>query len=302
MRFGLLGTGYWAAETQAAALAAHPDAEFVGVWGRTQARAAAVAKRYAVGAYADVDALFADVDAVAVALPPDVQAPLAARAAEAGLHLLLDKPLALSTVEADRVVEAVDRKGLASVVFFTNRFCANVDAFLRRAALAGGWHGARATMLASIFQPGSPYGGSAWRRERGGLWDVGPHALSVILPVLGPVVEVAAMGAPHDTAHVLLRHAAGAVSGMSLSLDVPPDGTAFEFVLFGDGGVETVPAGDATAVEAFGAAIGELARASEGGSAGASSSHPCDVRFARDVVAILEAAELARREARTVSL
>jgi hypothetical protein len=31
LRFGLLGTGYWAAETQGAALAVHPQAEFVGV-------------------------------------------------------------------------------------------------------------------------------------------------------------------------------------------------------------------------------------------------------------------------------
>src|SRR6185295_18080660 len=92
LKFGLLGTGYWAAETQAAALAAHPDAEFVGVWGRDPAKAQALADRYGVRAYGGVDALIADVDAVAVALPPDVQGELAARAAEAGRHLLLDKP------------------------------------------------------------------------------------------------------------------------------------------------------------------------------------------------------------------
>ena len=73
----------WAAETHAAALAAHPDAEFVGVWGRDPAKVDALAGRYGVGAYHDVDALFADVDAVAAALPPDVQADLAVRAATA---------------------------------------------------------------------------------------------------------------------------------------------------------------------------------------------------------------------------
>ncbi|MEK8169577.1 hypothetical protein NKH77_06515 [Streptomyces sp. M19] len=45
MRFGLLGTGHWAAATQGAALAAHPDAELVGVWGRDPAKAAALAGR-----------------------------------------------------------------------------------------------------------------------------------------------------------------------------------------------------------------------------------------------------------------
>jgi predicted dehydrogenase len=296
MRFGLFGTGYWAAETQAAALAAHPDAVFVGVWGRNPAKAEALAQRYAVRAYRDVDALIGDVDAVAVALPPDVQAPLAARAAEAGRHLLLDKPLALSMADAQRVVDAVERRGLASVVFFTNRFFPNVDAFLREAVEAGGWHGGRATMLGSIFHPGSPYGGSTWRRRWGGLWDVGPHALSVLVPVLGPVVEAAAMDAPHDTTQVLLRHAAGPVSAMVLSLDAPPNGTVFEFAFFGTGGVAAVPSGDGTVVEAFARAIGDVVRVAGDGA----TMHPCDVRFGRDVVATLQAADLARRERRTV--
>jgi predicted dehydrogenase len=151
-------------------------------------------------------------------------------------------------------------------------------------------------MLASIFQPGNPYGASAWRRRWGGLWDVGPHALSVIAPVLGPVVEVAAMDAPHDTTQVLLRHAAGPVSGMVLSLDAPPDGTVFEFAFFGAEGVATVPSGEDTVVGAFSTAIGDLMRAARDGA----TAHPCDVRFGRDVVATLQAADLARRERRTV--
>src|SRR5437763_1145566 len=84
LRFGLLGTGYWAAETHAAGLHRHPDAQFVGVWGRNPAKAEALAARYGVRAYPDVDALIADVDALAVALPPDIQAEMALRAARAG--------------------------------------------------------------------------------------------------------------------------------------------------------------------------------------------------------------------------
>ena len=95
MRFGVLGTGFWARVVHAAALAAHPSAELVGVWGRDLAKAKAVGAEFDVPGYGDVDALLADVDAVAVALPPDVQAPLAVRAAEAGKHLLLEKPIAL---------------------------------------------------------------------------------------------------------------------------------------------------------------------------------------------------------------
>ena len=285
-----MGTGYWAAETQAAGLAAHPDADFVGVWGRRPEAAAALADRYRVRAFERVDELIDAVDAVAVALPPDVQAELAVRAAEAGRHLLLDKPLALSTAAADRVLAAVERHRLASVVFFTNRFYANVDAFLRDAAAADGWDGARVTMLVSIFQPPSPYRSSPWRREKGALWDIGPHALSIVVPVLGPVTAVAAMEGPRDASHLLLRHAGGAATTFSLTLDAPPDGTVHELVLYGRDGQARVPAGDASQAEAFTVAVGHLVRASAGG-----DPHPCDARFGREVVAVLAAAETARR-------
>jgi predicted dehydrogenase len=298
MRFGLLGTGYWAAETQGAALARHPDAEFAGVWGRNPAKAGVLADRYGVRAYRDLDDLLAEVDAVAVALPPDVQADLAVRAADAGRHLLLDKPVALSVDAANRVVAAVDRAGVASLVFFTNRFQPEIDAFLRSKAEAGGWGGARVAMLGSIFAPGSPYAGSAWRREHGGLWDVGPHALSLVMPVLGEVERVAAMAGPHDTAHVLVGHRGGAVSTLALSLDAPLAATAQETIFFGEAGFAAVPRPERDAVAAFGTAISQLVADVGAGR----TSHPCDVRFGRDVVAILAAAEQAIREASVVRL
>src|SRR5258705_258539 len=100
MRFGLVGPGYWARETHAAALAAHPDVELVGVWGRSAAKAEELARTHAARAYRDPDQLFDAVDAVAFAVPPAVQAELAVRAAEHGCHLLLDKPVALTSAAA----------------------------------------------------------------------------------------------------------------------------------------------------------------------------------------------------------
>jgi predicted dehydrogenase len=290
LRFGLLGTGYWAAHTHAAALAAHPGVDFVGVWGRDPAKAADLARRYAVRPYGSVDALLAAVDAVAVALPPDVQADLAARAAAAGRHLLLDKPLAFSTAAADRVVDAVERNHLVARVFFTLRYQPTVATFLARVGRLS-WDGARATHFASIFEPGGPYAGSPWRRSHGGLWDIGPHALSILLPVLGPVDQVVATPAPRDTTHVLLQHRGGAGSVMSLTLDAPAAATTHEVVLHGEEGFATVPAGGFSEVEAAVAAVDELVDAVAAGR----PAHPCDARFGRDVVAVLAAADTARR-------
>jgi predicted dehydrogenase len=295
---GLLGTGFWARHTQAAALAAHPGVEFAGVWGRDAGKAEALAGDFGGRAYDDLDALFADVDGIAVAVPPDVQGELALRAAKAGKHLLLDKPLALDLAAADRVVEAVEARGLASLVFFTGRFTPTVATFLAERAEVGGWYAAHSTIYASIFQPGNPYGESTWRKERGGLWDVGPHALAAVLPLLGPVVDVSAVEGPHQTAHLLLRHVNGAASTLSLTLDAAPEATAHTLVYYGEHGTAVLPEDGETAVEAFGTAVGTLIAQVRAGE----TRHPCDVNFARDVVAILEAAETARKERRIVAL
>ncbi|WFF06869.1 Gfo/Idh/MocA family oxidoreductase [Micromonospora sp. WMMD1076] len=298
MRFGLFGTGYWAAETHAAAIEAHPRARLAGVWGRNPAKAEELATRHGVPAFTDVDALIDACDAVAVALPPDVQADIAVRAATAGRHLLLDKPLALDLADADRVVDAAQASGVASVVFFTQRFHPNVTGFLASTAAAGGWQHARATMFASIFQPGNPYGDSTWRREHGALWDIGPHALSLILPVLGRVTRVAAMDGPSGLVHLLLTHDGGATSSLSLTLDAPSEAVTRDFVFFGENGTETVPPGDGSALQAFGAALDQLLEEVDSGT----RDHRCDVRFGREVVAVLDAAQTARAQGRTVDL
>ena len=272
MRFGLLGTGYWAAETHAAALVAAPGTELAAVWGRDPAKAATVADRYGIRPYDDVDELIAAVDAVAIALPPQVQAPLAARAARAGKHLFLDKPLALTVAAADEVVAAVDATGVDSVVFFTSRFNPPAVDFLHHALATGGWDGGRATLLGTVV--GTPYDASPWRHQYGGLWDVGPHALSLLIPVLGRITGVSAALGPHQTATALLTHESGAVSTMTLSLASPV--TTWDVSFYGTSGWGSVP----PVTDAVAAAVVALEALTAG-------DRSCDVHFARDVTAIL---------------
>src|ERR1051325_7903998 len=100
MRFGLLGTGPWGQLAHAPGLAAHDGIDLVGVWGRDPAKAAALADQHGVATYPDFEKLLDDVDAVAIALPPHIQGDLALRAAVAGKHLFLDKPVALTAARS----------------------------------------------------------------------------------------------------------------------------------------------------------------------------------------------------------
>ncbi|MER7841190.1 Gfo/Idh/MocA family oxidoreductase [Streptomyces sp. NPDC096040] len=287
MRIGLLGTGPWARAAYAPALAGHGSLDFTGVWGRRSKAAAELAEEYGVRAYDDVDALFADVDAVAVALPPAVQAELAVRAAAAGRHLLLDKPLALGVAEARAVVEAAERAGVASVVFFTTRFQSEPEAWIGEQAGMAGWFTARAQWLGSVFTDESPFAASPWRREKGALWDVGPHALSVLLPVLGDVRRVAAaVHGPADTVHLVLDHAAGASSTVTLSLTAPAAAAGADVELRGEAGVTLLPRSAEGAVPALSRAADALATAARTG-----HPHPCDAAFGLRVTEILTEAE-----------
>ena len=282
MRFGVLGTGPWARAVHAPALAGHPAAELVGVWGRDLAKAKAVGAEFEVPGFADLDELLDRVDAVTLALRPDVQAPLAERAAAAGKHLLLEKPVAFSTEAADRVAAAVRDAGVASVVFFTLRFQAATATWLTQAArteLAGG----AGSWLASLA--GSRFAASPWRHERGALWDVGPHALSVLVPALGPVVAVQAGAGLGDTVHLVLTHESGAASTVTLSLTVARMSGGVEFFVHGDAGRLVLLPDSGSAQEAFALAVDELQAAALTG-----GTHPCDVGFGRDVVRVLETA------------
>ena len=286
MRFGLVGTGYWARVTHGAVLARDPSVELAAVWGRDGDKAAALGRELGIGSYTDYAEFLRHVDAVAFAVAPDAQADLAARAAEAGKHLLLDKPLATSVAGAERLAEAVDRADVSSIVFFTGRFFQPNRQWLAKVA-ADSWTGAWARWIVSAFAPGSPYAHSPWRREKGALWDVGPHALSMLTAVLGPVEAVTADGGTGDLVHLIFQHAGGATSTASLTLDAPPAAINVELCLWGPQGVSTMPKGGSTTEAAYGVALGELLRNIAAGE----SSHPCDVHFGTAIVRTLADAE-----------
>src|SRR6266571_3659765 len=169
LRFGLVGTGYWARIAHAPALA-HTSAEGIelaAVWGRDPQAAAALANAHGATGYEDIAAFLAAVDGVAFAVPPDVQAPIAAAAARAGKHLLLEKPLATSEAGADALVEAVTQAQVASVVFFTLRFQSAIRAWLADVTERGGWSGGLASWFGSSLLESSPFN-TPWRRDKGG--------------------------------------------------------------------------------------------------------------------------------------
>jgi predicted dehydrogenase len=286
LRFGLAGTGHWARITHAPALASTDGIDFAAVWGRNTDAAAELAGRYHATAYHDVSEFVANVDAVAFAVPPDVQAPIATRAARAGKHLLLEKPIVTSAADADALADAVEQAGVASVVFFTARFQADVRAWLCEVTAAGGWAGGCAVWLGSALRAGNPFN-TPWRRDNGGLWDLAPHLISLLWASLGPVRSVTARAGLADITHLILRHEPGVTSTVTVTLNAPQSAGFADLFLWGEAGRSAAPVETEQPVTSLRTALTELVANARSGQ----TAHPCDVHFGREVGRVLAEAQ-----------
>lgn len=287
MRFGLVGTGPWAHIAHGPGLLEAERVDLVGVWGRNGERATALAAELGVPRYDEYDALLDAVEAVAFAVPPQVQAQLALRAAERGKHLLLDKPVATTVEAAERLARAAEASGVSSVVFFTDRYSGQVRSWLAELEGSSGWRGGWSRWFSAHDERDNPFRDSPWRHEHGALWDVGPHLLAMLTAALGPVTGIRAVAGEDDLSHLVLRHRSGATSTASVTHMAPPAACGYECTVWGEAGVSSVPArDDAVAVPALVVAATELVAAAASG-----TPHPMDVRFGTHVVELLAEAE-----------
>ena len=241
VKVGLVGAGHWAASMHAPLHSAGAETELAGIWSASGSTAAALAAKHGVPAFGTFEELLASCEAVDFAVPPPVQAELAPRAADAGLALLLEKPLGTSLQQAAAVAEAVRRNGVANAVVLTKRYHPRTRSFLKAAAelrsqgamlgvtgtylhggfLAGGFVAGGFVETGSKTGPAGPSGQGAlgaqsWRDEFGALYDLGPHLLDLMDLAAGPIEAVRADGRK-EYAALTTFHSGGATGQASLS-------------------------------------------------------------------------------------
>jgi predicted dehydrogenase len=231
---GLVGAGPWAGMLHAPMLAGGPETTLAGVWARRPEAAAALAAAHGSRAVGSLEELWDTCEAVAFAVPPDVQAELAKAAARAGRHLLLDKPVALTVAAAEDLAGVVAETGVVSQLVLTNRYGRRGREFL---AAAAGFEvvGARCASLSGAVLDGHPFA-TPWRRRHGALLDVGPHLFDLLEAAIGPIEELSGRGDPLRWTSLTCRHAGGQVSEVSMSVALPLPESVFECVLYGPAG------------------------------------------------------------------
>ena len=172
MRFGLIGYGAWG-RFHADAIGKTPGAELAAIACASEATAVAARERHPTAkVHLDWRALLADrsIDAVDIVVPNHLHAEVAIAALEAGKNVLLEKPMAGSIADCDRIVEAVRRTG--KVLSVGHEFRVSSQWGLVRRLIRDGEIGEPLYANVSLFR--FPYrpGAGGWRYEgsRVGSW------------------------------------------------------------------------------------------------------------------------------------
>jgi predicted dehydrogenase len=223
------------------------NADLVAVCDEQADRLAEVAAKYGARPHASLEEIVAaeDIDAVYIATPTQLHRDHALAAAQAGKHILCEKPLARTVGECEEIVAACRDAGVKLGVNFMMRFHAchvRLKQMVESGELGTPVFG-RAEL--TCWYPPIP---GAFRQDPalgggGSLADMGNHCIDVLEMFFGPTAEVSArianlvQGYPsEDTAACLLAFGSGAVGVIDALFNVPDDAARNALEMYGSKG------------------------------------------------------------------
>ena len=191
---GIVGAGL-IGKVHAEALAAINRAELQAVYNRNIERGKALADQFNVPAYNNYDLFLAhqDLDAVIICTPSGTHADFAISGAEAGKHLIVEKPLETTVARCMQITEAAEENNVTLSIIFQNRF---KDAVLTtRTALEEGRFGRLILGDAHVKWYRSEEYYQGWKGTKrydggGALMNQGIHTIDLLQWMMGPVEEV----------------------------------------------------------------------------------------------------------------
>lgn len=127
LRVAVVGAGFIGVD-HAAAYAVEPDVELIGIVDPDVARATELAERFGARAFADLDGLLAEArpEAASVCVPTGLHRSVVERLASAGIHALLEKPMAPTVADCDAIAAAAEQAGIVLMLGLTHRFHAEL--------------------------------------------------------------------------------------------------------------------------------------------------------------------------------
>jgi UDP-N-acetyl-2-amino-2-deoxyglucuronate dehydrogenase len=251
MRFAIIGAGVIGAVHARLIDSLGEKATLVAVIDTDRARADALAAEHGAHAYSSAADAFAaeEIDAVSVCLPSALHTDAAIEALRAGKDVIVEKPIAVTLADADRIVAAESESGRTVAVISQRRF--QPPAVAIKAAIDAGGLGRLTSGIAesAFFRPQSYYDSGDWRGTvaidgGGALMNQGIHALDLLIWMLGTPVRVSAQTSQiaherievEDVAAATILFDNGAI-GLILASTAARPGLPVRLAVHGDEGI-----------------------------------------------------------------
>lgn len=233
--FGIIGCGViskWHAES----VMLMDDACLVGASDKNEASAKAFAKEYNCKLFSNTDELLAseDIDIVCICLPSGLHAEYAIKAANAGKHFIVEKPMAITKAQIRGIIEACERNSVKGCVISQVRFSPTVKAVKK--VIDEGVLGDIISVDLAMKYYRSPeyYKSSAWKGTwemdgGGALMNQGVHGIDTVQYLAGPIRSVCGMCRTlmhdievEDTAALAVEFENGAIGTITGTTSVLP--------------------------------------------------------------------------------
>lgn len=206
MEFGIIGAGMIAG-VHAQAIGAMPGCRVRSVYNHRVEKARALAGQHGAEAHGDLAAFLADpgLEVVTICTPSGAHEAPALAALRAGKHVIVEKPLEVTTAAVDRLIAEADRHGRVLASVLNRRFTPAMEAF--RGAVVAGRFGRLTSASCHVkwFRSQAYYESAPWRGTwaldgGGALMNQAIHAIDALLQLAGPVRAVQASTAclAHD--------------------------------------------------------------------------------------------------------
>ena len=244
LKVAVAGVGSFTQRVLLPGLIACPDAEVVALFGPTADKTLKIAAERGVPhSYSDYERMLDESkpDAVVIATPNDVHAPMTLAAIQRGLHVFCEKPLGLTVAEADEMTQAAQLAGVRTAVNFTYRSTnpmRHVKRLIDEGALGTPYHFVISFWQSVRADPAVPLG-YRMLRERGGgaLMDVGVHMFDLLRWYFGDLEAVC------GGTHIAIAERPDGAGGRAA---VTADDTANFIVKLGAGALGTVQVSQVT--------------------------------------------------------
>ena len=260
LRWGLIGCGDIARKRVAPALRDLPNCELFAVNRANFAQAGSFAKEFGASKwYSTWQELIADpeIEAVYIATPVDLHAAQAIAAAEAGKHVLSEKPMAINVADCDRMIAACEANKVKLGVAYYRRFYPVISRIKR--ILTSGEIGKPILAQINAFESFDPDPAHPRRwlleKERSGggpMFDFGCHRIEVLMNLFGPIKDIRSLMGNvlysrevEDTAVSLFRFETGLQAVLSVTHAVSLSADTLD--IFGSlGSIKTVTLNEGT--------------------------------------------------------